>query len=153
VKLCIFIAVCISLVFFSVNTSYNPQLEKLGSGEYQIYSTETVTSPLITKVINLGFSYIYHTDTNNAADLRKLFTYIDGESIILTDSNLTAEHVLLILNYHPISAWQNGELVSTYAYSIRSKNFITNDNKKINLQIAQNGNILTVGWPVILGSW
>ena len=150
-KLCLFIAMCACLVFYGTATVADPQLEKLGVGEYQIYSTQLVDSSLVTRRHDTGFSYIYYCDSRDATSLRKLFTKIDGESITLENGSATS--VLKKLNYNPVSQSNLSSMNVVYAYSARAKTFIVNNRQKINLQIAQNGNTLTVGWPVILGSY
>jgi len=147
VKLCIFIALCGCLVFYSIAAPVDPALENLGAGEYHIYSTENVSSELVTKTTDLGFSYIYHCESSDAAQLRSLFTHIDGESIVL--ENKSAAQVLRTLRYKEIS--RTDDIV--YAYSPRGRTFINAGNKRVNLQIAKSNNTLVVGWPVILGSY
>jgi len=151
VKLCIFVATCACLVFFSIAGAVNPSLENLGSGEYCFYSTEIVSSVYITNTTDLGFSYIYHCNSINAAKVRKLFTQIDGESITLKDKS--ARTVMQKLGYRFVSQSRISDVVSVYAYSPRGEAYIQSGGQKINLQIAVNGRTTTVGWPVILGSY
>ena len=150
-KLCIFIAVAACLVFYSIAGASDPQLEKLGQGEYRFYSTDIVSSPYITRTVDLGFSYIYVCDSADATKVRKLFTRIDGESITLANTDKAA--VLKRLNYQTVSVSEVSSIAVTYAYSPRGKTFITDNEQKINLQIAVSGRTTTVGWPVILGSY
>ena len=150
-KLPIYLALCVSLIYYTTATVSNPCLETLGEGEYCIYSTQAITSPLVTKRNDLGFSYIYYCDSGDAARLRSLFDSIDGESITLTNTN--ASSVLAKLHYQEVSQLTLGETQLIYAYSPRGKSFIMDNNTKINLQIVITGGITTVGWPVILGSF
>jgi len=129
----------------------DPRLEILGDGEYRIYSTEWVENDLITNTTNLGFSYIYHLKSHNAAEVRKLFTKIDGESITL--NNISKTTVLKKLGYKIVANSNIDNIKITYAYSPRGKTFIKDGAQKINLQIAKNKDTLIVGWPVILGSY
>ena len=132
-KLCLFVAMCACLVFYSTATVTDPQLEKLGNGEYQIYSAQLVESSLVTNCQDTGFSYIYSCDSKNAGNLRKLFTKIDGESI--TIKNKSAKSVLDTLNYRQVSQSVLGSIKTIYAYSARAKTFIKDGKQKINLQI------------------
>jgi len=151
VKLCIFIALSACLVFYSIAGTVNPQLETLGRGEYRFYSPEIVSSAYITKITDLGFSYIYHCNSRNAAKVRALFTRIDGESITLNGKSARA--VTQKLGYRVVSKSSISNVVSVYAYSPRGQVYIQSGGQKINLQIAVNGQMTTVGWPVILGSY
>ena len=147
-KLCLFVAMCACLVFYSFAGVANPNLENLGHGEYSFYSTDVVTSELITRTTDLGFSFIYHCDSRDAAEVRRLFGRIDGESIKLHDK-ASATSVLRTLGYTEVS--RTGTMV--YAYSPRGKSFIRADGQRVNLQVAYSGNTVIVGWPVILGSY
>jgi hypothetical protein len=152
VKFCIYVAACISLIFYGFTDTFNPRLERLGSGDYFFYSTETVSSPYITNTVDLGFSFIYRCRSEDAGKLRQNFTRIDGESIVL-DGSISVRAVLQKLNYNIVSRSYIGAGETVYAFSGRGKDFIRNGTKKINLQIAFNGEKITVGWPVILGSY
>ena len=126
----------------------NPRLEVLGAGEYCFYSTDNVNGKQITRKIQNGAGYIYYCDGENAGGLRTLFTNIDGESIAL--QNINTARVFKILNYKRVSADTHGNI---YGYSNRGRAYIRSGNKKINLQVSVRGDIVTVGWPVILGGY
>jgi len=152
-------------VFHSIaSPSGNPRLEILGSGEYSFYSTETISSDLIIKTVNLGFSNIYVCNSKDANKVRALFTNIDGESISIANvKNIQA--ILRKLNYDAVARFCKAgsyRKISQsniaghqiiYAYSPRAAAYITDNRQKINLQIAQSSNALIIGWPVILGSF
>jgi len=152
-KFCVFVTLCAVLIFYSSASVANPNLEILGEGEVRIFSTEVVESPLVDRVTNVGFAFIYHTTSANAPYLRAKFTRIDGESITLRGTDLTARQVLRTLNYRKISSNAVGALEYYYAFSMRGSDFIISGDTRINLQVAQRGDVLTVGWPVILGSF
>jgi len=110
------------------------------SGEYTSY-TEEIESE---ESLNLGFCYMQDKDV----DKNKLV----GES-------------LKIYNFEPINALKklNATLVKTecldnglvviYAYTNKIKDYVEVDNKKVNIQIANNDECSVVGWPLILGSF
>jgi hypothetical protein len=151
-KFCLFVTVCVCLIFHSSVTMTNPKLEILGHGEYCIYSREDVVSPLISRKVQTGLGFMYFTDSKNAASLRALFNHIDGESITLS-SNKSTQVILRKLNYHKVSSDNIGGLHIIYAYSRHAPDFIKNDNRRINLQIAEHNGTVTIGWPVILGTY
>jgi hypothetical protein len=147
----LFITIATCLVFFSIAGAVNPQLETLGHGEFRFYSTDAVSSPYITKTVNLGFSYIYYCDSRDATKVRALFTRIDGESITLKGKSARA--ITQKLGYRVVSESRISNVVSVYAYSPRGQAYLQSGGQKINLQIAVSGQTTTVGWPVILGSY
>ena len=152
-KFCIFSAICISLVFYGiVNPQAEFQLEKYFYGEFAFYSAEKVESPLITRTVDLGFSFIYFTSSQNAGELRQYFSRIDGESVTV-NSRLNTKSVLRELNAKEVSRSTIGELSIVYAYSPRISTFITQNGKRINIQIATREDRTTIGLPVILGSY
>ena len=150
-----YIALCICLIYVSFASQTNPALEVLGQGEYCIYSSNDISNKpsataLITKRINSGIGYIYYCKSSNATTLRPLFTKIDGESLTLNNTKLSARTILNRLKYNSITSDIEG---NTYGYSNRGKAYIKNGKAKINLQISIRNNTTTVGWPVILGSY
>ena len=150
-KLCIYLALCTSLVFFNFATLCNPQLESLGAGTFRIYSREDISSPLVQNRISIATGFIYIACSNDAAELRAKFTHIDGESLTL-DTPVPTQQILQILGYRAVESLQIGSLHITYAYSSNALAFVTHNDMRVNLQIAQRNNQTTVGWPVILSS-
>jgi len=152
IKLVLYSTLCVVLIFYHFETLGNPRLEVLGEGVISIYSREVVTSPLITSVTNIGFGFIYTTCATNANELRAKFNVIDGESIALTHSACPHE-ILRQLGHTMVSYQRGGGLFTIYAYSSRGRDFIRQDGNRINMQIAVRDGRVTVGWPVILGSY
>jgi len=151
-KLCVFVSVCASLVFYHFVTLDNPQLEVLGSGTIQIFSRERIESPLILNRQDLGFALAYTVSSNNAPFLRQKFSVIDGESITL-DWFQSPQKILQALGHEYMFSQRMGDLQTIYAYSGRGRDFVARGRERVNLQIAVRGGRVTVGWPVILGSF
>jgi hypothetical protein len=124
----------------------------LGAGNYSFYSTETVQSKYFTNVIDLGFSYIYECESTNANRVRPLFKNLDGESIRL-NAEESIDAILKKLDAIVVSQSTIGDLKNIYGYTARNAQYITEKHRKINLQIAVNNNAVTIGFPVILGSY
>ena len=152
IKFVLFSALCVSLIFHHFATLSNPRLELLGDGDFSIYSREVITSPLVHSVTNIGIGFVYTTTSSNAAALRAKFNQIDGESIVLSTFK-EPSRILALLGYTKVSTQTLSDLHTIYAYSGRGRDFITSEGTRINLQIAVRGDRVTVGWPVILGSF
>ena len=150
-KFVLFLTLCVSLVSYHFLTLCNPRLEVLGSGYVKIFSRERVTTNLATKQY-LATGFMYRARSHNAAALRAKFTQIDGESIVL-DNYKPAHQILAILGHHTVGTQITAQTQITYAFSNRHQSFITSNQTRINLQIASRDGRVTIGWPVILGSY
>jgi hypothetical protein len=139
-KFFIFLSACISLLIFAFYTPLKPDLTKL-RGEYCIYSREDITDPLVSRKINYGIGYIYYCDSNDAAKLRKSFTSVDGESIIV--KNTTPDTILRTLALQETYQSNDGIYKTIYAKNSRLGS----------VQIAVRAADIAVGWPVVLGSY
>ena len=149
----LFVTLCITLVWYHFGTLDNPRLETLGEGTFFIHSRELVHSPLITSTIPAGIGFIYQMPSKHVNTVRSLFNNIDGESITL-DTPKSSDQILRMLGYTMVQAQGTYETIRVvYAYSSRGRNFLTIDGTRINLQIATRGDRVTIGWPVILGSF
>lgn len=147
VKLPLYIALCVALVYYSFAAAENPRLEVLGKGTYAIYSRQNISSSLILRRVSSGIGFIYYTDTSSAAALRTKFNNIDGESIQLQGP--TVRQIFRKLGYKEVTS--SGDIY--YGYSPRGRSTIKSDGRRINLQIAERNGVITVGWPVILGTY
>jgi len=143
---------CASLVVWHFETVSNPRIEVLGSGQFRFYSRERIHSPLIYGTIQIATGFIYITTSDNAPLLRRKFSQIDGESLTL-DYAKSKREILHILGYTAVSTQNNSVMQITYAYSGRGLSFIRSGRDRINLQISNRSGVVTVGWPVILGSY
>ena len=151
-KLFVFVAVCASLIIWHFGNLGNPQLESLGSGTVQIFSRERVESPLALSRQDLGFAFVYSVGSNNAAALRAKFSVIDGEAITL-DNFKNPQAIMHKMGVNYRFSQQNQFMQVFYGYSPRGRDFIIRGRERINMQIAVRDGRVTVGWPVILGSF
>ena len=151
-KLFVFVAVCVSLVVWHFGNLSNPQLEKLGSGTVQIFSREHIESPLALARQDLGFAYVYSVRSDNTAALRAKFSVIDGEAITL-DNFKNPRVIMQKMNVNYRFSQSNQFMKVIYGYSGRGRDFVTRGRERINIQIAVRDGRVTVGWPVILGSF
>jgi len=153
-KFPLYVALCVSLIYYSFATTANPRLEVLGEGEYAIYSREDVKSSLVDRRVSSGIGFIYYVDSKDVAELRGKFAKIDGESIVI--SGKSAREIFKKLGYTLVDGRDSSTslgMTSYYGYSPRGLLCIKSGQQKINLQVVERGATTVVGWPVVLGSY
>ena len=127
-------------------------MENHFQGEHAFYTTDRIESPLVTRKVDLGFAFIYFTASDNAMELRQKFSRIDGESVTISNTR-PIDSILQSIGAREISTSRIHNLHIVYAYSPRVPTFITKNNARINIQIAVRYDRITIGWPIILGSY
>ena len=148
----LFIAGSFALVLVHFTSLENPRLEVLGAGELRIHSRQHIESPLISRVYQTALGFTYITSSDSATLLREKFHTIDGESFT-PERKMSKREILNILGHQIVETQANHIVQTTYAFSNRGRDFIMSGTRRVNLQIAQRDNQITVGWPVILGSF
>lgn len=104
--------------------------------------------------ISSGCGTIIQTKFNNATQTKKLLDNIQGESYCFKTSNenITNE-ILTLFNAVIIKQQEIDNLKIVYAYSNGLEKYVKDDGEKINLQICINNENVTIGYPIILGSY
>ena len=122
--------------------------------EYCFYvnSLPVRLSPQADVVAN-GSGYIVAVSGQYADVVFKELNKIEGYSFKFEGSANGAEKVLAGLRASVVSKEELGDISLCYAYSGLINNFITLDDTKINIQIALRDGFVTVGIPLILGSF
>lgn len=110
------------------------------SGEYTSYTEQAINN----SSINHGFCY--------------------EQNIIVEEGKLVGES-LKVFNFEPVAALEKlkAKVIKTeyledgltviYAYTSLINESVDVDEKKVNIQIAQNDEYCVIGWPLILGSF
>lgn len=80
-------------------------------------------------------------------------SYIQGESFSFDGSFEDIKIILKKLNTKIIKTESFESLKIFYAYSHKLQKYIFVDGKKVNVQICLNGKKITIGTPLILGSY
>jgi len=148
----LFLAGSFAFILVHFTGLQNPRLEILGNGELRIHSRQQVTSPLVYRTYQHALGFTYVTSSQNAVALRQKFHTIDGESFT-PHRQMSKREILSILGHQVVETQTNQIMQVTYAFCARGRDFIMSGNRRVNLQIAQQNNRVTVGWPVILGSF
>ena len=152
------IIICFIFLFF-----ISPQKEgldllakRLNNGTYNAYVTnfvsaeETENSYSYVKVASGG---IVACQMQYIQEVKSYNFNILGESLSFYGSIDEFNNLVKIYRVKIIKTEQVGEILTIYGYSFAFKKHIILDNKKVNVQIAINSNCITVGTPIILGSY
>lgn len=155
-KFCVFLTVVLCLAALRLDVSYLNEFDFFpDNAVYSFYVPEKVNALENVELINNGNSTIVNCSVGNAGKLRGYFNRIDGESVSYNVSNTSyaLQSILSDLKAVTLSTQSLGELNIIYAYSEYFDNCVTIDGMRINVQIAVNKLKVTVGTPLILGSY
>ena len=121
---------------------------------HSFYATQNIQTQN-TQTIQNGNGYIISTNATNAPNiLNKLDkNHIDGESFCIYGTSTDALQILHSLGAVIIKEESFDDFKIIYAHSPKIHNYVLIGNKKINIQIALKNNKITVGTPLILGSY
>ena len=78
---------------------------------------------------------------------------VDGVSVSFEGSEQDIDRILCRLQATQVSYQQLDDLYVACCYSPRLKGSVSIDGKRVNLQIAYSNGAVTVGYPLILGSY
>lgn len=103
---------------------------------------------------NSGCGTIIQTNFKNAQKIKKEINNIQGESYCfkVSDEEIINK-ILNLFNAVIVKQQELEDLKIVYGYSAKLDKFVTDEGEKINLQICKNGTNVTVGYPIILGSY
>lgn len=157
------ILLIIFLLLMMCTYSYKPEFLKIygksslifGSFEYSIYCLKVNEKIDNANVINLGNGFIVTTNNKNVASIKRKVSGILGESVKFLTTKNSINKIIKMYDITVFKEENIGEIATFYGYSA-NKNFSNNvlvDNKKINIQIAFNKNVMTIGTPLILGDY
>lgn len=157
-----YIIFCLLIICFLIIPSNKPifadAVNKYENVKYTFYTAEICNGSNYVfnncEIINVGYGSIITTDLNNASNVKKNVNNLQGESCEL--NNATKEDCFEMLNHFnaTIVRQENLDDISIiYAYSPLLEKFVFDDGDKINLQFALVSETLTVGYPLIMGSY
>ena len=147
------VAICLGLLFLqnsyslsSVSASYE--------GTYTFYTLENFEDEQV-EVIQCGNGFLVSCDNQVATEI---YTELDkellqGESFCFDGDLQDIYQLLYKLNVTETSIEQVEDIYIIYGYSSMLGNSVEVDGEKINIQIALREDIITVGTPLILGSY
>lgn len=104
--------------------------------------------------INVGYGCIIDCEVSNAKQIKRQLTNITGESFSF--SCVEPDEVFYILDNLKakiVSVEQVDDIKIIYGYINNLSNYIIDNGNKVNIQIAYKNKLVTVGYPIILGSY
>ena len=134
--------------FYSLASSYS-------DGEYCFYIDGDVDSALFTKVVKNGSDTIAYCSLIDVPSIIKEYRgKINGESFTLSGTKLTIGEIVTKLDARVVSTGEVGGIYTVYLYTGRVNTpSVDLFGDKVNIQIALSGDKITVGYPIILGSY
>ncbi|MDD2227422.1 MAG: hypothetical protein PHH71_02455 [Clostridia bacterium] len=115
------------------------------------YSDEIKKLDSDVSIINNGEEFIVKTMANNAENIKNYLTDCFGYCIKIEGAKQDIEHLLDKIQVAKTEIVDGIEILYGYMYGFLFSTFI--DGKKVNVQIAFNDNTVTIGSPIILGSY
>ncbi|MBQ0017017.1 MAG: YwmB family TATA-box binding protein, partial [Clostridiales bacterium] len=104
-------------------------------------------------IIKNGDSFIVKCSKDNANDIKKQLDNIKGESITFKGSKSKILSYLKILNAEIVLTENMDNIYSVYAYSKNIPDYVYINHQKVNIQISCTDDTVSIGTPLILGSF
>ena len=105
------------------------------------------------EVIQNGNSYIVKCGINNCNKIKRQLEDIAGESISFFAELSDLYKSVDLLNASVVFCEETNGIVVLYAFTQNIKNYVRVNGELVNLQLAYKNNTVTIGTPLILGSY
>lgn len=126
------------------------------NAEYNIITYKDSVADLNgVEFIENGETVILKSTKSEGQKLKSKVQKIIGESFCFRGDFETFKHIVDRFNFNKIKEDFFGEIVCLYGFSnlFNSKEYIEINNTKYNTQIAFSNGVITVGYPIIVGSY
>lgn len=117
----------------------------------ELYTASPVQNDLLN-IQSVGFGSIVSCDLCNLDKVKDLVSYIQGVSFYFNSKDFNIDYFLITNNAKIIKRQNFGNYDIYYAYTSNLKQYV-DDGKKINLEIVINNENVTIGYPIIMGSY
>lgn len=126
-----------------------------GRGEVSYYTKYAAGDVRYATVVQNGRGSIVTCDFSNYKSVRSSLNDISGVSIRFRGDYSDVESLISQLEIKSVAAESLDEygIVSYYGFTFKLRNRVYADGKYINIQIVLSGNTITIGYPIILGSY
>lgn len=147
----------LSLVLFLFISTYyykgfSSYIDELPTGVCTIYSSQATTCQEYSSVHNIEH-YITTVSSNELNKVKNSTKGIIGISHTFNGSKECIQDYLKVFDAEMVKEQTIDGVIIVYAYSSRIKDNVTVGDNKINIQIAVNRGKVTIGSPLIIGSY
>lgn len=118
---------------------------------YTFYTLEKTDESL--SYTKNGDAFIVSCDAYEAGYVKQRLGKILGESVCFKGDKIAGLNFISKLNYTSILTEDVNGIFTLYAYSPKIENYVYINNKKVNIELAVNKGVVTVGSPIIVGSY
>lgn len=134
--------------FYTVASSFN-------CSDYCFYVEGEVEDEDFTRVVKNGDGYVGYCSIMDAPKVKKRYgNKVDGESFTLYGTSVTVGEIIRELSGRIVSEGTVNGIYTVYLYTGKLNTpSVELFDDKVNVQIALNGDRITVGYPIILGSY
>lgn len=124
-----------------------------GNAEYFFYTKKLTQTISNVKITQNGTMNIISCKSSEAQSVKPQIANLEGESITFLGTKNDALNYLNRYNHKVVFSEVLENIVIIYAYCPQIENFVFVNNEKVNIQLAYNSGKITVGTPMILGSF
>jgi len=152
-KLIALALICAGLLFLQSPYSLS-EVSALYEGTYTFYTMEQFEDDRVD-IVQSGNGFLINCDNNLASEIYNSLNkeYLQGESFSFSGDVQDVYSILSNLNVTQNKVEQFSDLYIVYGYSPLLENSVEVDGEQINIQVALRENIVTIGTPLILGSY
>ena len=118
---------------------------------YTFYTLEKTDDSL--SYTKNGDAFIVSCDANKAVQVKQKLGKILGESVHFNGDKIAGLNFISKFNYTSILTEDVNGIFTLYAYSPKIENYVYINNKKVNIELAVNKGVVTIGSPIIVGSY
>lgn len=123
------------------------------NAEYCFYTKTSSQTIPNAKIVQNGTMNIITCSASEVEKIKPQIVDIEGESICFLGTKNVALNFLNQFNHRVVFSEIVDDIIVIYAYSPQIDNYVFVNNEKVNLQLAYNKGKITVGTPMILGSF
>ena len=117
------------------------------------YTTNIATKIEGANITQCGGALFVESDLKNCKEIKGQLTNINGQSLTFLGSEELYYVLIKNLFNNVVFTESVGNIKCCYGLNNKLNNNIKIEGKSVNLQIAINNNTITIGTPVILGSY
>jgi len=158
-RFCVLLSVTLILVALGLDSNGLTRLEKIGGADavYYFFVADTDIMPLQEAVLHGGGAEV-RRNIADAKRVKRALKNIRGEAVRFGGGRADADAVAKLLKIKIYSVEEFDGIDTYYAYTAelgngRGSNALNIDGARINVQVAFRGGVITVGTPLILGSY